>query len=148
MNKEVQIECQSLRNDPARCAGSFPFAPSTSSTIRRTWAAKKTVARSGSLQHPVREIFLTTGCFERILTYDSLFLPRNYQQNEVPPLHEEKAPLIDTSLLNSRLILILLQRLSEDEIVEEVDELIDLRLRDLARSTELIALDAHLFTDE
>ena len=109
---------------------------------------KKTVARSGSLQHPVREIFLTTGCFERILTYDSLFLPRNYQQNEVPPSMKRKAPLIDTSLLNSRLILILLQRLAEDEIVEEVDELIDLRLRDLARSTELIALDAHLFTDE
>ena len=61
---------------------------------------------------------------------------------------KRKAPLIDTSLLNSRLILILLQRLAEDEIVEEVDELIDLRLRDLTRSTELIALDAHLFTDE
>lgn len=63
---------------------------------------------------------------------------------------KRKAPLIDTSLLNSRLILILilLQRLAEDEIVEEFDELIDLRLRNLTRSTELIALDAHLFTDE
>lgn len=66
----------------------------------------------------------------------------------MPPSIKRKAPLIDASLLNSRLILILLQRLAEDEVVEEIDELIDLRLRDLARSTELIALDAHLFTDE